>query len=262
MYSKKQELDKFYTKDSVAKECLAKLDLGDYTCVIEPSAGGGAFSRQIEHDNLIAMDLEPECPDIIQMDWFDYKHGEQGKTIVVGNPPFGLRNKLSKEFIKHAIKFAYTIAMVLPDVYNKHTNQAIFPKGWRLKEVYKLGRDSFSLEGKAYHVPCSFYIFEKSEGTNLMFDIAKYKECNDFSYCKRDEADLYIMGAGCKVKEVHEVESTNRGYYIKSNIGKKELRAKLNSTKWYGNSSANGGVWWLSKPELIKLYKDSHESIS
>jgi len=259
-YSSKHELDKFYTKESVAKECLENLDLDSYDCVIEPSAGSGAFSNSIKHKNLIALDLKPEAPGIAAMDWFDYKHTCKGKTIVVGNPPFGKRNYLSKEFIKHAITFADTVAMILPNVYNKHTNQAIFPKGWRLVRVVDIGDNAFTLDGEEYHVPCSFYIFDKSPGDNLMFDASLYKDCKDFSYCKKEEADLFIMGAGCKVKEVSEVTTTNRGYYIKSNIEKHVLISRLNNTKWYGQSSANGGVWWLSKPELIKLYKEQHET--
>ena len=259
MYSKKQNLDKFYTKDSVALKCINQINLSEYDCIIEPSAGGGAFSRQIKHNNLIAMDLEPESNKILKQDWFDYNHTEQGKTLVIGNPPFGLRNKLSKDFIKKSIEFAYTIAMILPNVYNKHTNQNIFPKGWRLKEVLPLEDESFTVNGKPYHVPCSFFIFEKSEGINLMFDVSKYKECNDFSYCKKEDGDIYIMGAGCKVKLPSEVTKNNRGYYLKSNIPIKDLISKLNNTLWYGNSSANGGVWWLSKPELIKIYKEQYE---
>ncbi len=262
MYSDKHKLDKFYTKPSVAAKCIDKIDLNEYKYVIEPSAGSGAFSNQIEHDNLIAMDLDPENNSILKQDWFEYKHTGNGKVLVIGNPPFGLRNKLSKEFIKHSMKFADTIAFILPDVYNKHTLQSVFTKEWRLKEVYKLEDNSFTIDGKEYHVPCSFFIFDKSEGKNLMFNVSDYKECNDFTYCKKEDADLYVMGAGCKVKLPHEVTPNNRGYYLKSNIDVDLLTKKLNAVEWYGNSSANGGVWWLTKPEFIKMYKDKYEEIN
>jgi len=102
------------------------LILIDYDLVIEPSAGNGAFSRNIKHNNFIALDIEPENDKIIQQDWFEYKPNQEGDILVIGNPPFGKRNMLSKKFIQHAMTFAKTIAFILPDVYNKHTLQSVF----------------------------------------------------------------------------------------------------------------------------------------
>ena len=52
-----------------------------------------------------------------------------------------------------------TIAFVLPNVYRKHTRQKILPYNWRIVSITELGRDCFTLEGKEYHVPASFFIF-------------------------------------------------------------------------------------------------------
>ena len=177
------------------------------------------------------------------------------KILVGFNPPFGLRNNLSKAFIKHAIEFGDTIAMILPNVYNKHTLQSIFPKGWRLKKIVCLPENSFTIDGEEYHVPCSFFIFDKSSGRNLMFNENDYKTCDDFKYCKENEADFYMMGAGGKIKLPSEVTENNRGYWIKSLINIDELYIKLTNTNWDGHSSANGGVSWLTKAEVIKAYK-------
>ena len=57
------ELDKFYTKDEVATECISLVpDISSYDLIIEPSAGNGAFSRQIK---CLAFDIMPECEGII-----------------------------------------------------------------------------------------------------------------------------------------------------------------------------------------------------
>ncbi len=255
-YSKKHKLDKFYTKPEVAKQCIKHLRLTDYTTVIEPSAGSGSFSNNIKHNNFLAFDLEPENENIIKQDWFEYSHKNiEGKTLVIGNPPFGLRNNLSKAFIKHAIKFADTVAMILPNVYNKHTLQSIFPKEWRLKKVVCLPENAFTIDGDEYHVPCSFFIFDKSKGKNLMFNKNEYRTCDDFEYCKKEDADFYMMGAGGKIKLPSEVTENNRGYWLKSLIDVDELYIKLTNTNWDGHSSANGGVSWLTKAEVIKAYK-------
>ena len=54
----KEENDKFYTKPEVSKLCINMIDLSDFDLIIEPSAGCGSFSKQI--DNCVAYDLVPE----------------------------------------------------------------------------------------------------------------------------------------------------------------------------------------------------------
>ena len=57
-------IDKFYTQVEVAKECIDLVpDLDTYDLIIEPSAGNGSFSSQL---NCIAYDIEPENKDIIK----------------------------------------------------------------------------------------------------------------------------------------------------------------------------------------------------
>lgn len=255
MYSKKKTLDKFYTKESVAIQCIKHLRLTDYDTVIESSAGNGVFSRNINHKNLIAMDIEPEGVDITKQDWFEFEPNNLGKVLVGFNPPFGLRNKLSKAFIEKAIPFAQTIAMILPNVYKKHTLQSVFPKGWRLKKIICLPDNSFTIDDEEYHVPCSFFIFDKSEGNNLMFNKDIYTT-SDWEYSNKQDADWFVMGASPKtVKQLNEVSSNNRGYYIKATgISKEQLKINFENTYWDGNSSANGGVSWLTKPEIVKSY--------
>jgi 16S rRNA A1518/A1519 N6-dimethyltransferase RsmA/KsgA/DIM1 with predicted DNA glycosylase/AP lyase activity len=100
-YSEKVELDKFYTKESIAKKCIDSIDIDSYDLIIEPSAGGGSFFNNIDSLNKIGLDLLPESKDIIKQDWFDYKIDNKYKNVlVIGNPPFGKRNKLSGQFIK------------------------------------------------------------------------------------------------------------------------------------------------------------------
>jgi type I restriction-modification system DNA methylase subunit len=50
----KEVNDKFYTKIEISKMCIDMLDLSEFDLVIEPSAGNGSFSKQI--DNCIAYD--------------------------------------------------------------------------------------------------------------------------------------------------------------------------------------------------------------
>lgn len=262
MYSNKVELDKFYTKKEVAIACIDYLDLEEYDLIIEPSAGSGSFFNNINTNNKIGLDLFPENENIKQADWFKYSISQEYKNVlIVGNPPFGKRNHLSKKFIEHAASFenVKTIAFILPNVYNKHTLQKIVPKSFRLKDIINLPRNSFQINGEDYHVPCSFFIFDKSNGNCLRFNPDNYKETKDWRYGTKDDYDFFVMGASLKtVKD--KPEETNRGYYIKVKNGKsiETIKDNFKNGNWEGYSSATGGVSWLTKPEVVKSYSEQY----
>ena len=270
LYSKKTDFDKFYTKDSIAKMCIDIIDFSIYDFVIEPSAGKGSFLSQIPHANKIGIDIDPECDDILKMSWFDYVIPNSfSKVLIIGNPPFGIRNNLSKKFINHSVSFSnvYTIAFVLPNVYNKHTMQRVIPKEYRIKTALLLPENSFEIESETYHVPCTFYVFEKSEGQDLRFDSSLYQDTTDWKYGNDLDYDFYVMGASFEVKD--KPEKSNRGYYIKVNSNKDVAKVKNNFERLRvlrkqgqigGYSSVNGGVFWTTKPELVKIYKEEYDN--
>ena len=122
---KKNKNDKFYTKENIAIDLIKLLDLSRFKTVIECSAGNGSFSNNTRHDNLIALDIEPENDNIIKMDWFNYNESHED-LLIISNPPFGIRNNLSKAFIKHSIKLgAKTIAFILPNVYKVNISNVL-----------------------------------------------------------------------------------------------------------------------------------------
>ena len=71
--------DKYYTPIDLAKYCIDKtyeiIGKENITEIIEPSAGNGSFSNQL---NCIAYDIEPECDGIIKQDFYK---GVQPSTI-------------------------------------------------------------------------------------------------------------------------------------------------------------------------------------
>lgn len=256
MYSKKQELDKFYTKENIVKICLENINFNEYDFVIEPSAGNGKFYHNIDHSNKLGIDIEPDHNDIYPHDWLTYEIPSKYKNVlIIGNPPFGKRNKLSINFIKHSCSFSNvkTIAFILPDVYHKHTLQKNISSDFRLKEIIKLPKNSFLIGEEEYHVPCSFFVFDKSSGPCLRFNPENYQETADWCYGTKDDYDFFVMGAAANViKDCPE--KNNRGYYIKSKIDLDIVKENFTKGNWKGYSCANGGVYWLTKPELVKLY--------
>ena len=71
----KIDLDKYYTLPEISKYCIEKtfeiLKGEEISEIIEPSAGAGSFSNQIE--NCIAYDIKPEGENIIEQDFFNFR---------------------------------------------------------------------------------------------------------------------------------------------------------------------------------------------
>ena len=153
--------DKFYTKPTVAKQLIDNLDLQKYDLIIEPSAGNGSFSKNLP--NCLALDLFPEDKSILQQDFFSFVPPKTNNCLVIGNPPFGQQSKLAIAFFRHAASFANTIAFILPKSFKKHSIQNRLPLNFHLEQEYELPKNSFTLMGQDYDVPCVFQIWDKKE---------------------------------------------------------------------------------------------------
>ena len=82
--------DKYYTPIDLAKYCIDKtyeiIGKENITEIIEPSAGNGSFSNQL---NCIAYDIEPECDGIIKQDFLTTELEYNKGRLIIGNPPLG-----------------------------------------------------------------------------------------------------------------------------------------------------------------------------
>lgn len=269
----RHDLDKFYTKDEVALLCIKTIEklINDSDIIVEPSAGGGAFSRQIDHINLQAYDLEPESENIKQGNWFNIERSTigEGTLTIVGNPPFGVRSDLAKKFIKHSISMdAETIAFILPKTFSKSLNQQsnLFPDNYRLVIENDLGDESFEIEGESFHVPCKWYVWTKNANFKKGTDLRKklLKESPDFTFVPRGSllADFTINGNSGKIKNLNEVTNTKAEHYIRATDRTKvqELRDKFSKFSFDFNSSVNGGVAWVGKQEILAAYLKINKS--
>ena len=122
-------LDKFYTSERFAKQCVdflfehfprARFDL-----VVEPSAGNGSFVRHLSTaTRLEAIDIAPEDPSIRKEDFFRFRPSTTYTTIlVVGNPPFGKGCSLAIKFFNHAAEWANVIAFIVPRTFRRRSVQ-------------------------------------------------------------------------------------------------------------------------------------------
>ena len=150
-------LDKFYTKESAVRRLIDLLDLKEYDFIVEPSAGDGAFLRQLSGFKVIALDIAPDNPKIVQRDFFEFEVGKKNKEsniLTIGNPPFGKNSSLAVRFFNHAAKFSSCIAFVVPRTFRKSSLQNKLDLNFHLQEEHVLPRASFYLPtGEDYEVP-------------------------------------------------------------------------------------------------------------
>ena len=118
----KDEFDRFYTKENIAINLLNELykviDINEFNTIIEPTAGNGAFSRNI--DKCLAFDIFPQNDHIIKKDIFDIDFNKfERKIILIGNLPFGRQNKFIFKFLKFVYSYIDCFAFILPASFKK-----------------------------------------------------------------------------------------------------------------------------------------------
>jgi len=249
--------DKFYTKENIVKKVLKFLNLNSYDFIIEPSAGAGAFSNLLPSYKTISLDIQPEGEGIKKQNFLNYEFNSiYNKILIVGNPPFGKNNVLSKEFLIYSFKQpnVKTVAFILPNIYKKYSRQSIIPSDFKIVKIIDLPINSFTLSNNDHHIPCSFFIFERnSRKRDLRQKIRN--ETNDFYFVsKTSKYDFFIFGAAPK-RIINKAKPNNRGYYIKSKINPNKLRNNFKKINWIGHSSVNGGIYWLTKTDIIENYE-------
>lgn len=251
----KDILDKFYTNADIAKQCINFIDnFSTYDCIIEPSAGNGSFSSQI--NNCKAYDLAPEAENIIQADWLNLDKtifNSYNNILVIGNPPFGQQNNLAIEFFNESAKFANTIAFILPLSFKKESVQMRLNNLFHLRKEYILNTNSFTLNGIAYNVPCVFQIWDKTnEARQIKTNMVK--NC-PFIFTNKANADFRIQrvggNAGKASLDLNRSEQSN--YFVKmidNSITVEDMIIKINNTI-FPSINYTVGPKSLSKSELL-----------
>lgn len=113
----KIKLDKYYTPIEVANHCWEIIeryvDFSIMKRIIEPSVGGGAFCNWKIKPTLM-IDIKPQCKDAVQADYLTYPLKYEKGTLVIGNPPYGDKLKLARDFFNKSCDIADYIGFILP----------------------------------------------------------------------------------------------------------------------------------------------------
>lgn len=254
----KDKLDRFYTLEHVAKDCISYLAVEKFDTIVEPSAGGGAFYLNIE--GCIGYDILPGCEGIIKEDWFkvDKSQFKGGSVLVVGNPPFGQQNSLAIRFFNESATFADTIAFILPLSFKKDSVKNRLDLNFHLVNEIELKEKSFELLGEIQSVPCVFQVWEKKNLPRKKVRLATTSELIEFT--DKDTADLRVQrvggSAGKASFELDRAASSNYFIKNKTELSNEELRDLINSLV-FPSIEFTVGPKSLSKGELIATLEEN-----
>ena len=198
--------DQYFTKRSVAQgyiEITNKLfPFKDYDLILEPSAGEGAFLDYLPKGKSLGVDIDPQRKDVVEQDFFEYSTNK--KTLTIGNPPFGIRNKLSVRFFNHAANFSDTIAFIIPNP-------------WKMYSIHKRLDNRFKLVYEEQLQPFSFQKQGKSPGKRHLEDNSTNVNCV-FQIWTKEETDLPDLRKYEKDPKSHP-DFTTYGYFADKKIG-------------------------------------------
>ena len=193
--------DAFFTKPEIAKKFVDKVNslypLLNYDNVIEPSAGAGDILMYLPKETRIGLDIYPEHLEVLPSDFFDYEF-PKGKTIIVGNPPFGRQSKLAIQFFNKCAEYADVIAFIIPRSWMKYRAQKQLDKNFELYSSIILPDKAFTLDGVDHTVRCCAQIWGKYPPTQ---GTGGYETWNDaVSQEMLDDIDAYQEKHGCYEK--------------------------------------------------------------
>lgn len=264
--SNKLNYDKYYTDKQVAERLIKTtfdvLKDKKITEIVEPSAGTGSFSGQLE--NCIAYDIDPKSENIIKMDFLKtdlkYKKGR----LFIGNPPFGDRLNLARKFMKKHYKEGDYIAYILPIsqyennfnfyefdlVYSEDLGVLLYSdrEVYCCFNIYVRPSKGLNTRTKLYELPKWLKIEERRESV----DIKRRKE-----YTETPDIRVCSWGNAGKVLENEERYAKELGIYAEKH--KEEVVdffKSFNYTDMLGSNdtiSPNITIWRM-KQHLIENF--------
>lgn len=259
----KDTFDRFYTKLDIVKKCLTALNLNDFDCIIEPSAGTGNFLKDLPAAaSVFAYDIAPEADNIEKADWFNVDKTQFNKfksILVLGNPPFGQQNSLAIRFFNESAKFCNTIAFVLPLSFKKISVQNRLDLNFHLVKEIDLDNCGFMLLDKQeIAVPCVFQVWEKQSKPRKK--VKGKTTSTEFTFTDKKNADFRIQrvggNAGKASFDLDKAESSN--YFIKNNSNlSNEDFVELVNHLIFPSIEFTVGPKSLSKTELIEIIEEN-----
>ena len=252
-------LDQFYTKPEAATHCIQAfrsvadsigVDLEASTW-IEPSAGCGRFYSEFPPKR-IGIDLDPRIDGVIKQDFLEWRPPD-GKFVVLGNPPFGVRGATALAFIRKAAQFADMIGFIVPQFFNsdgKGAPSKRLPVGLTLAHSEPLPPDSFEFpDGRETDVWTLFQVWTAVNGSRVK--PPRRSTCSDWLsvYSLSDggspsttrnkrmigKCDVYLPStcfSGMRAYDSFDDLPNGRGYGVEIHADRKAIKETLIGADW------------------------------
>lgn len=250
----KIELDKYYTDTELAKYCIDKTKeiIGEenITEYLEPSAGNGSFSLQIP--NCLAYDIAPEHESIIKQNYLELYTPYKKGRLIIGNPPFGERNNLSRYFYNKSVELGDYISFILPvsqfnnvdslykfDLIHSEVLPAIEYSGIKINcclNIYKRPKNGLNKKEVLNTDLFEIYRDDKKGYDNIEYDICIYRRGS--SVGKEKFVNINKQTYKIKVKDYKKLD------YIKNTI----LNFNWNEYKKHQSAPS------ISKNDIYRLF--------
>ena len=261
------ESEQYYTPLDTAQELYETtlLIVGDnFDNFLEPSACKGAFLTCMPPDKRIGIDIDPLGKEIVEQDFFNFVWPE-GRTITIGNPPFGRRGKLAMKFLNISAENSEVVAFILPAIFSKFTfYNRVHPYMQLQHEIPVTEFDSPDGIGEGPKVNCVFQIWKKS--TRRRKKVVRPNSCDDFDMIHRHYSrtspeererlksyDFAISQIEGKIRNCEDVTGGSV-YFIKDNTSDKSVRSVMERVDFSNLSKHHVGATSLTKADIVSGY--------
>ena len=267
----KLDLDQYYTSEKDMIYCVNKtldiLQKNGYTVseFLEPSAGQGVFSNYLytSGKNVIALDIEPKAEGIIEADYLTYSLEYMKNRLIIGNPPYGVRLNLARQFYNKSVQIGDYISFILPISQLNNTKTM-----YKFDLLYSedLGELIFSGDRKVH---CCLNIYVRPKNGLNKKKSSKLKDVeivrNDSKRYKDFEFDIRICRCGDATagKILKDGETYSGEYKIKihNEALKDRIIDVLTNTDWKKELKSVTAMLYISQYNIIDVLKREIEGI-
>ena len=257
----KIELDKYYTPQDLVELVINRtkevIGLDNITEFIEPSAGNGAFLDSLYSlgKPVIAYDIAPERDDIIKRDYLELELDYQEGRCVIGNPPFGSRGNLFKQFYNKSIQISDYIVFICSIKLLNNINSI-----YKFDLIHSEDLGFYEYSGVNIHCCLNIYkrpkngIFNKKPNYKLNSILVYREDDKKYKYIKED---LKI----CRMGDVWKILDSNdnlRNFKIVLN-DKSHLNNIVNAIhKKYKSKNIGNNIStpYIAKTDIYKYLKE------
>ena len=267
-------LEQFYTTRHITDLVMAKIKhlpwFRSATEFVEPSAGSGNFVDELQkhspHTPVRAYDLQPKHRSVKKQDYLKLNLGYKRGRVVIGNPPWGKRQQLSKQFLNKAANEADYIVFLVGASMRKPTVYSDVDKKLHLVMEHYLGDIKF--EGPdGCSVKTVLQVWRKmnfdrvetpATTSHSAFEFVKDHTDADFAFTTHgsrvgDITPATLKSESTTSKRLIKIKASNKNYVL-------SVFAAVDWKGWAGSRTT--GQESLGRSEVYDLYDVASANIS